>query len=638
MAPDKRGGFEDVREQADGNPMVSLFRYANPYWRAMAAGTVASVIERALLMFPPLLIAAALDRVIQAPGEPSTLASLGLVTSQVVPEGATEQRIALLQTLVILGIVAYALYAVGHFFSRYFFQTTAQKIQHNLRHETYDHMQRLSMEFYDNHETGGMMAILNDDINRLENFFNTEIRQIIRAIVIFGIVAVYLALEAPMFLPLILLPMVAVALATGKFMGWIEPRYKRIRELVAELNTQLANNIGGAEIIKTFDRYSEESHRIDGRSAAYRDEKITAITYRKAFFASLQLLIGLMFVSVLYFGGQAVIAGTLTAGTFVVVFMYLQELDGPMRRIGKTADKYQKTMSSAERVFGILGYEPEIEAPEDGYAPDWTNGHVEFDDVHFRYEENEKVIDGVTAEIEPGETIGFAGTSGSGKSTLVKLVPRLYDVEDGAVRIDGEDVREWDLVSLREAVGVVEQSPYLFSGTILENIAYGDRDLFWDVIQGEISEEGRHRIEDVARAAGAHEFIRSLPNGYDTQCGERGVRLSGGQRQRVSIARTLLNDPDMIVLDEATSDVDTETEEAIQESLNDICADRTAFIIAHRLSTIKDADRVIVMDEGKIIEQGSHEELLEQGGTYADLWASQSKDGGEPQAIPTDDD
>lgn len=637
MSSDHSGGFEDVRDQADGHPMLSLFRYAIPYWKAVLGGTIASIAERALLMFPPLLIAAALDRVIQAPGEPSTLASLGLVTPEVIPAEATEQRFALLQTLVVLGVIAYIFYAVGHFFSRYLFETTAQRIQHDLRRETYDHMQRLSMGFYNNHESGGMMAILNDDINRLENFINTEIRQIIRAIIIFGIVALYLAFEAPMFLPLILLPMLGVAIATGKFLGWIEPKYKRIRELVAELNTQLANNIGGAEIIKTFDRYREESHRIDERSAAYRNEKITAIRYRKGFFSSLQLLVGVMFIAILYFGGQAVIAGTLTAGTFVVVFMYLQELDGPMRRIGKTADKYQKTMSSAERVFGILGWDPGIEAPEDGYDPEQVDGEVGIQDVHFQYEENKKVIDGVSVEIEAGETVGFAGTSGSGKSTLLKLIPRLYDVSHGAVSIDGLDVREWDLVRLREAVGVVEQSPYLFSGSVKDNIAYGDRELFWSVMQGKLDDEEMERIQEAARAAGAHEFIRSLPNGYNTQCGERGVRLSGGQRQRISIARTLLNDPDLIILDEATSDVDTETEETIQESLNEISSDRTAFVIAHRLSTIKDADRIIVMDDGQIIEEGCHEELINQEGTYAELWAAQIDNEDDLQVIGDDD-
>ena len=638
MVQERHGGFEDVREQADGHPMWSLFSYSTPYWKAALVGIIASLAERSLHLLPPLLIAAAIDRVIEAPGEPTILASLGLVSSETIPAEAIDQRLALLNRLVLIGIIAYSLYAVGHFASRYFFQTMAQRVQHDLRHATYNHMQRLSMDFYDNHESGGMMAILNDDINRLENFFKTEIRQIIRAIVIFGIVAAYLAVMAPQFLPLIALPMIGVGLATFKFLGWIEPKYKRIRELVAELNTRLANNLGGAAIIKAFDRYPEESHRVDDRSAAYRDEKILAILYRRGFFASLQLFIGLMFVTVLFFGGRSVIEGTLTAGTFVVLFMYLRELDGPMRRIGKTADKWQKTLSSAERVFGILGYEPEIDPPENGHDPDRIDGHVSFENVRFSYDEQERVLDGVSAEVEPGETVGFAGTSGSGKSTLLKLVPRLYDVDSGAINIDGVDVREWDLDTLRQSVGIVEQSPYLFSGTIRENIAYGDRQLFWDVMRGELDEAGKRRIEDAARAAGAHEFIRSLPNGYDTHCGERGVKLSGGQRQRVSIARTLLDDPDLIILDEATSDVDTETEEAIQESLDQICADRTAFIIAHRLSTIKDADRIIVMEDGHIIEDGSHEELVDAGESYAELWAAQSDTSDERQlaAPPAD--
>ncbi len=373
--------------------------------------------------------------------------------------------------------------------------------------------------------------------------------------------------------------MVLITIFTGKFITWIEPKYKRIRELVAELNTQLSNNLSGPAIIKTFDRYEIESARVDSRSEAYRNEKIKAIRLRKLFFAGLRVFVGLMFAAVLLVGGGAVVTGTLTAGTFVVFFMYLRELDGT----------------------------------------------VEFTNVHFEYgDSGHEVLSGIDLSISENETIGFAGPSGSGKSTLLNLIPRLYDVDAGSVTIDGRDVKSYDLPALRDNIGIVEQDPYIFSGSIRENIAYGNRELFWELLDGDLSAENRRQIENAARDAGAHEFICSLPEGYDTEVGERGVKLSGGQRQRVSIARMMLNDPVIVILDEATSDVDTETEEIIQGNLSRICADRVACVIAHRLSTIQHADRIVVMNDGEIIESGTHDSLVSAKGTYANLWESQS--------------
>jgi len=632
--PDPHGSFDEIRDEMDGHPMWNLLSYARPYWLPLSAGVVATMINRMARLFPALLLAAAIDLAVNPSGTASgVLSALGVVPAEPVPLADTAARLDLLYYLGALAVGAYLVQSVSHFCSRYFFQTTAQRIQHDLRLDTYDHMQRLSLDFFNNHQTGGMMSILNSDINRLEDFFNAEIREITRAIMVFGLVGGWMLYTAPRLGALILVPVPIIALVTAKFIIWIEPKYKRIRELVALMNTRLSNNLGGPAIVKSFDRYEVEKGRVAAQSGDYRDEKIDAITVRKAFFASLRLLVGAMFVTTLVLGGRtAITAGGLTAGAFVTYFMYLRYLDGPMTRIGKTANNYQKAKSSAERVFGVLGYEADVRTPESGHTPAVVDGGVDFDDVTFSYsEDGEQILEGVDLDVEAGETVGFAGTSGSGKSTLLKLPPRFYDVDDGEVAIDGTDVREYDLQTLRDRIGVVEQDPYMFSGTIRENIAYGDGDAFETVLDHredtpEAAPAVEESIREAAQAAGADRFVQELPDGYDTMVGERGVKLSGGQRQRVSIARTLLNDPDVIVLDEATSDVDTETEELIQENLEVLTADRTAFVIAHRLSTIRDADRIVVMEDGEVIETGTHDQLVDDDGAYAGLWASQTDD------------
>jgi len=679
---DARGEFKEIREEVEGHPMRNLLGYVKPYWRRLSVGVVAAFAMRLARLVPALAIAAALDRVIRSGNEPGLLADLGVVTAEVTTTAGVQ--LGLLHQLALLAGAAYVVQAIAQFTSRYVFQSTAQKIQHDLRDDTYDHMQRLSMGFFHDHQTGAMMSVLNSDINRLENFFNTEIRQIIRAVVMFGVVGAVMFYYAPKLALIALAPMPILGLATGRFMLWIEPKYRRIRELVSRMNTRLQNNLGGARIIKSFDRYGVERGRVADQSGSYRDRKIDVIKVRKAFFSSQRFVIGATFVAVLVLGGHAMVATPIygvgagvTAGTFVLFFMFLRRLDGPLQRIGKTANKYQKTKSSAERIFGVLGRDAVIQSPEDGYAPERIDGHVEFDDVTFSYDSSEEILDGVSLDVTAGETVGLAGTSGSGKSTLLKLLPRYYDVDgtdgsvgqseprgdsddvgSGAVEVDGTDVREYDVQALRDRIGVVEQDPYMFSGTVRENIAYGDGDLFSTVHRAEeaavgdpldksdaeevaardpdIPEEVAERVRDAARAAGAHEFISALPEGYDTLVGERGVKLSGGQRQRLSIARALLNDPDVMILDEATSDVDTETEELIQENLEELTADRTAFVIAHRLSTIQDADRIVVMEDGEIIEEGTHNELVrEEEGTYAGLWASQADMSNSP--APADD-
>ena len=349
---------------------------------------------------------------------------------------------------------------------------------------------------------------------------------------------------------------------------------------------------------------------------------------------------------VFYIGGTDIIAGApgaLSTGAFALFFLCLRRLFSPMRRVGKSANKYQLTKASSERVFGLLDQEPTVTDPPEPHRPERIEGRVSFDSVSFAYEDGQPVLREVSLDVPAGGTVGLAGPSGAGKSTLLKPLARLYDPDTGAVRIDGIDVREYDLQALREEVAVVEQNPYLFAGSVAENIAYGDRNLLaaeWDEEgDGDGNDDGtgadtgdrdataRDRIVEAARAAEAHAFIEALPEGYDTLVGERGVKLSGGQRQWIAIARALLNDPAIIVFDEATSDVDTETKELIQASLDRLIEDRTAFVIAHRLSTIKAADRIVVMAEGEITESGTHAELLTRESDYAALWSAQADTG-----------
>ncbi|WP_142859465.1 ABC transporter ATP-binding protein [Salinigranum halophilum] len=651
--PDDHGGFEHVRENVDGHPMVNLLGYASTYWMRLSLGVLAAFLTRFARLVPPIVVAAAIDRAIRQSGETGLLTDVGLLpAAQVTGQAA---RLALLERLVAIAVLAYLLRSVARFASRYLLQSAAQKVQRDLRNDTYDHLQHLSMDFFVDHQTGGMMSILNSDINRLEQFLNTEFRQLIRVVATVGGIAVILWTYSPKLALVALAPVPLIGLASGQFLTWIEPRYKSIRETVARLNTRLENNLGGAAVIKTFDRYDFERDRVAAQSEAYHNEKVHALRIRRGFFATLRLLTGVVFVLVLYLGGTDIITGVpgtdgaLTLGGFALFFLLLRRLYSPMRRVGKSANKYQLAKSSAERVFGLLGREPTITSPPDPYHPDGVDGHVAFDSVTFSYGDRDPVLHDVSLDVPAGTTVGLAGATGAGKSTLVKLVARFHDVDGrpasvgqpesrresaavdgGAVRVDGVDVRDYELQALRDEIAIVEQNPYLFSGTVAENIAYGDEatlEAEWagdgdDVGDGD--QTARERVVEAATAAAADEFIRDLPAGYDTQVGERGVKLSGGQRQRLAIARALVNDPAIIIFDEATSDVDTETEDLIQESLERLVEARTAFVIAHRLSTIQHADEIVVLDDGRIVEQGEHAELVSMDGTYADLWNGQA--------------
>jgi ATP-binding cassette subfamily B protein len=609
--PDEES-FEDERERVE-QPMRRLFaEYGRSHAGHFGVGLVSSVLSRLLDLLPPLLLGVAIDAIFN----PGMGYSLWLVPDAWLPDTTTGQLWitgGLIATAFLLG-------AAFHYTRNWGWNRFAQGVQHEIRTDTYEKMQRLNMDYFADKQTGELMSVLSNDVNRLEKFLNDGINSASRLIVmVFGIAGILLVLNWPLAL-VALLPVPLIAVFTRKFIEVIQPKYADVRSSVGTLNSRLENNLGGIQVIKTSTTEPFESERVEDVSREYYDANWDAIRTRITFFPGLRLLSGLGFVVTFVVGGLWVLEGRVTEGTFVAFIFYTQRFIWPMAQFGQIINMYQRAYASAERVFGLMAT-PSRLAEDDAAGPLVVeDGHVTYDDVSFAYDDD-PVLEDVSFEVDGGETLALVGPTGAGKSTAAKLLLRLYDVDEGAVRVDGTDVRDVTVPSLRGAVGYVSQETFLFYGTVRDNIAYGSPDA---------TEED---IRAAAKAAEAHEFVRNLPDGYDTMVGERGVKLSGGQRQRVAIARAILRDPEILVLDEATSDVDTETEMLIQRSLDRLTEDRTTLVIAHRLSTIKDADGIVVLENGRVAERGTHDELIAEDGLYANLWAVQA---GEIDDLPTE--
>jgi ATP-binding cassette subfamily B protein len=507
----------------------------------------------------------------------------------------------------------------------------SQHLQHTIRTETYDTMQELELGFFDDKQTGEIISILNNDVNQLEQFLTTRLNTGIRIVVrVGGMGLVMLLLNWQLALiPVIIIP--ALGLASYEFVTFIHPKYQEVRSSVGALNSRLENNIGGIEVVKAYNMESFESDRVASVSHDYLDAQWDAITTRIKFFPALRIITAVGYVATLIVGGIWVIfgapgpfSGKLTPGTLVTFLLYTRRFMWPMRQFGEVLNDYQYAEAASERILGLLDEPRIITETPDAVDLEHVEGRVEYNDVSFRYnqeEGSEPVLTDISFTAESGEYIGLVGPTGAGKTTLMKLLLRMYDIDEdeGSIRIDGTDVRDVTIDSLRTTISYVSQESFLFYGTVRENIAYGRPDI------------DSESVRAAAQRAGAHQFIEKLPDGYDTMVGERGVKLSGGQRQRISLARAILRDPDILILDEATSHVDNETEVLIQNSLDDLIENRTTFAIAHRLSTVRNADQILVLDDGDLVEQGTHEELLARDGLYANLWSVQV---GELDALP----
>jgi len=583
------------------HPLIRLWGYARGHHREMIVASVYSILNKIFDLAPPLLIGTAVDTVVEK--QDSLIARLGITE-------ASDQLVA----LALATVVIWVLESTFEYFYKVAWRNLAQTLQHELRMDAYDHVQHLKLAYFEDRTTGGLLAVLNDDINQLERFLNqgvNDIWQVITTVLIIGGIFFY---TAPAVAWMAMLPMPFIIWGSIRFQRTLAPKYAAVREQVGMLNAQLANNLGGIATIKSFTAETHELGRVRLESDRYREANRSAIALSSAFVPLIRMFIMGGFIAILISGGRMALNGTLAIGVYSVLIFITQRLLWPLTSLGDTLDLYQRAMASTDRALDLLDADALLPEGKTALDVKKVNGEIELENVKFEYQntENQSVIHNLSLRMAAGETIGIVGSTGAGKTTLVKLLLRFYDVQQGCIRLDGQDLRDLRIKDLRRAIGFVSQDVYLFHGTVRENIAYGTFDA---------TDE---QIVEAAKIAEAHDFIISLPQGYDTIVGERGQKLSGGQRQRVSIARAVLKDPPVLILDEATSSVDNETEALIQRSLEKIAVGRTTIVIAHRLSTVRNADRIFVLERGQLVEQGRHDDLVGSKGIYERLWSVQT--------------
>ena len=546
---------------------------------------------------PPILIGMAIDVVTYQ--EDSMLADFGY------PDPYDQFLI-----LVAVTVVVWVLESLFEYWFGVLWRNLAQNAQHELRMDAYEHIQNLEMQWFSGQTTGGLMAIMNDDVNQLERFLDqgaNDLLQVATTVVVVGGVMLFLAPEVAIYA---ILPIPIIVGGSFIFQRRIGVRYAKVRKEVGDLNALLNNNLSGITTIKSFTAEQREVDRVGVASRSYRDANRDAIRLSASFVPLIRMAILFAFTANMLVGGWLALEGSLSIGAYSVIVFITQRLLWPLTRLGQTFDLYQRAMASTDRVLDLL--DTPIGLVEGDVELDVVRGDINFDAVDFSYPDRESVLSGISLNIKAGETVGLVGSTGSGKTTLVGLLLRFHDPLKGNVKLDGNDVTELKLQSLRGSISLVSQNTTLFPGSVRENILYG---------RPSASEE---ELIEAAKIAEATSFIDELPKGWETDIGEDGHRLSGGQRQRLAIARAVLKDAPILVFDEATSNVDNETEAALQRSIERISSDRTTIIIAHRLSTVRNADKIAVLESGQITELGTHENLVDSDGLYSRLWSVQT--------------
>ena len=564
-----------------------LLGYLRKYWYLVLAALICTLIGTVLNLAMPWLLKEAIDR---------TLVQ-------------KEYRLLGVLALSIVGVSI--LRGAFSFGQTYLSEYVGQKAIYDIRNAMYVHLQRLSFSFYDTAQTGQLMSRVTSDVDTLRRFLSFGgIQLVSSALTFISILVICLWMNWRLAL---------VALSTSPFLvvtvlrfsGKVRPAFMDIRQRFADMTAALQENITGVQVVKTFAREEYEVEKFSGRIEELRQKRLYISRLFASYFPFMNFIAGIGTAFILWYGGWQIIREQLTLGELVAFNAYLMLLVGPIRMLGFIVAIWQMAIAAGERIFEIVDTRSEVEESPNAVELPKLEGHVRFEKVSFQYEDNAPVLRNVSLDVRPGGMLALLGATGSGKSTIINLIPRFYDPSEGRITVDDIDLRDAKLESLRRQIGIVLQETFLFSGTIRENIAYGRADASLD------------EIVKVAQIAKIHEFVESLSDGYETKVGERGVTLSGGQKQRVAIARALLMDPRILILDDSTSSVDAETEHLIQQAMAALMEGRTTFVIAQRLSTVKNADQIVVLRDGEIAEEGTHDELLALGGIYTDIYNTQ---------------
>lgn len=569
------------------NLYFRALKYIKPYWKRGLAAGICTIIAAGGTAYLPFVIKDMVDQVL------------------------SEKNTTMLNWIVLSIVVVFVIRGIAYYGQSYLMNYVGQRVIIDIRKAVFEKLQRLSMSFYDKHKTGTIMSYVTNDVSALQSaMVDNVVEMITETVILVASIVMMIYLDWKLFL-VTFATFPVVLFFIDSFGKRIRKSGSRIQEAAADITSVLQEVASSPRVIKSFVREGYEVDRFDKENMNNFRANMKYAQLSSTLTPTIEFVAAIGVSIILWYGGNSVINGSITAGSLVAFLTYAVNISNPIKRLSRVIGNIQKALAAAQRVFDVLDLPEAIKNAPDAKALPKVKGDVRFNDVSFAYNENEEVLSHVSFEVKPGEMIAFVGPSGAGKSTVASLLPRFYDATNGSITIDGEDIRKVTLDSLREQVGIVPQETVLFNGSVYDNILYGRLDAT------------REEVEAAAKAANAHDFIMQLPDGYETMLGDRGMNISGGQRQRISIARAILKNPQILILDEATSALDTESERVVQEALDRLMVGRTSFVIAHRLSTIKNADKIMVLEKGQLIEQGNHDELMAMDGLYAHLYKIQ---------------